>query len=193
MNNLNELIKGFEIKNVLQCFETSGYFRFIAEADKEFGDVIPTIFLKFPPGKSNYLINENILMLRIFDRMVTFFPNRNVVITNTKDREEAVEVLEEIRGIINEAYQDCLKYGKPNGRRVEAVKKISWKDLYECLPQINCGKCGLQLCSSFALGVMQGEKKLADCEPLSDSKYYVNLKGIKNKLGPFLLQTLGWE
>ena len=190
---MTELVKKFEIKEVLPCFTTPGYIRFTAEADQKFDEVIPIIFLKFPPGKANYSASENKLTLRIWNRLVTFHPSGEVAVTNTKDRKEAEEVLEKLRNIINEAYEDYLRYGQPSQQDINVAKKISWTDIYDSLPKINCGRCGFQVCSTFALTVLQGKAKLAQCTPLKEPKYSSNLKEIKEKLGAFLLHALGWE
>jgi len=129
------LVEKFEIKKTLPCFATSGYIRFTAKADKELSEVIPVIFLKFPPGKKNYLIADNILVLRVFNRTVTFFPSGKIAVTNTRDMEEAKEVLQKIRRIINEAYGDYLKHGKPSRKEIEAGMKLDWMDIYDCLPK----------------------------------------------------------
>ncbi|RLG92762.1 hypothetical protein DRO37_09055, partial [Candidatus Bathyarchaeota archaeon] len=45
------LVRSFEIKEVLPCLTTPGYVRITAHADREIGEVIPIIFLSYPPGK----------------------------------------------------------------------------------------------------------------------------------------------
>lgn len=186
------LVSNFEIKQVLPCFTTPGYIRFIAQADREIGDVIPIIFLKFPPGKSTYIREENTLTLRAFNRMITFHPSGKVAVTNTRDEEEAKEILEEIRKIINDAYKDYLKNGKPKESDIEAAEKLSWTDIYAYLPKTNCGKCGYQVCSAFAASLIQGETKLSKCMPLKEPVNSNNLKALKQTLGAYLLQALGW-
>ncbi len=39
-------------------------------------------------------------------------------------------------------------------------------EVYKLLPQTNCRQCGLPTCLAFAVAVMQGQKRLADCPPL---------------------------
>lgn len=186
------LINDFEIKQVLPCFTTPGYIRFIAQADHEIGGVIPIIFLKFPPGKTTYIREENTLMLRVFNRMITLYPSGKVAVTNTRDEEEAKEILEKIKKIINDAYNDYLKNGKPKESDIEAAEKLSWTDIYAYLPKTNCGKCGYQVCSAFAASLIQGETKLSKCTPLKEPANSNNLEALKRKLGTYLLQALGW-
>ena len=188
-----ELVKRFEIKEVLPCITTPGYIRFTAQADREIGEVIPIVFLKFPLGKVSYNESENTLTLNAFNRMITLHPSGKVAVTNTKDIKEAQEILGEIKKIINLAYKDYLRLGKPSKREIQAAREISWIKIYNYLPKINCGKCGFQVCSAFAVSVLQGDARLSQCEPLSDPKYHRNLEALKKELGPFLLRMLGWK
>ena len=186
------LVKKVEIKEILPCFTTPGYIRFTAQADREIADVIPIIFLMFPPGKTNYSVKENTLTLRAFNRMITFFPNGKIAVTNTRDKQEAEEILQKIIDIINKAYRSYLKYGKPSKETIEAAAKLSWMDIYNSLPKTNCGECGYQTCSAFAVSLLQGETKLSKCKPLK-GEYFKNLERLKQKIGEIMLNTLGWE
>jgi len=186
------LVQKVEIKEVLPCFTTPGYIRFTAQADKKLAEVIPIIALKFPPGKTNYSIKENTLILRAFNRMIAFFPTGKIAVTNTRDKQEAKEILQKIIDIINDAYQDYLKYGKPSKEVIEAAAKLSWMDIYNYLPKTNCGECGYQTCSAFAVSLLQGETKLSECKPLK-GEHSKNLERLKQKIGEIMLNALGWE
>ena len=184
------LVRSFEIKEVLSCFTTPGYIRFTAQADKEIGEVIPIIFLSYPPGKANYSPEENSLTLHIYNRHITLFADGKVGVTNTPDIEGAKEILKVIGGIINGAYKKYLKYGKPSREEIEKARSLSWMDIYNCLPKINCGECECQVCSSFAVSVLQGKVKLSKCTLLSDPKYKANLEELKRKMGRRLFEAL---
>ncbi len=183
-------INEFRIVKVLPCFTTPGYIRFIAKADKEFSDLISTIYLMFPPGKSNYFKSENKLTLRVWDRLVTLHPDGTVAVTNTKDINEAQEILEKIKKVISKAYNEYLNKGKPSEQEILKVSKISWLKVYACLPKINCGKCGYQACSAFASSLLNGEVKLSACTPLKEPEYRENLEKLRKVLGERLLKSL---
>jgi len=184
------LVRSFEIKEVLPCFTTPGYIRFTAQADREIGEVIPIIFLSYPPGKANYSPGENSLTLHIHNRLITFFADGKVGVTNTPDIEDAKEILKVIGDIINGAYKRYLKYGKPSREEIEKARSLSWMDIYNYLPKTNCGECGYQVCSSFAVSVLQGNVKLSKCKLLSDPKYRANLEELKRKMGRRLFEAL---
>jgi len=185
------LVTRFEIKETMPCFTTHGYIRFVAQADSQLDKVIEIIFLKSPPGIVTYAQQENAVTLRILNRLITIFSSGKIGVTNTKDLNEAHEILDKVKDIINEAYADYLKFGKPKPEDIEAVRKMSWIEIYKCLPQTNCQKCGYQTCSALAMTVLQGGAKLAQCTPLKDLKYHANLARLRKTLGPFLEKTLG--
>ncbi|RLG52005.1 MAG: hypothetical protein DRN96_03895 [Thermoproteota archaeon] len=159
-------VKRIEIREVLPCFTTPGYIRFIAQADRELSELIPIVFLRTPPGRASYSIEENILTLRMYNRLITLFPSGKIAVTNTRDIREAKEITEKIRRMLNEAYLEYRRRGKPTRRELEAKAKLTWMDIYHTLPKLDCGDCGYQTCSAFAVAVYQGEAKLANCPHL---------------------------
>ncbi|MHA1309456.1 MAG: (Fe-S)-binding protein [Candidatus Helarchaeota archaeon] len=191
------LVNKIEIIEILPCFTTPGYIRFIAQADNRLDDVIPIIFLSNPIGKSNYAIKENTLTIRLSDKIsdhnVTFFPSGKIGVTNTRDKDAAQEVIKIIKEMINNAYKEYLINGRPSEKELIDIKKISWMDLYKYLPKTNCGKCGFQACSAFAINVLQGDSKLAQCVLLNDPKYSKNLEKLKKRFGKILISSLGWS
>lgn len=49
--------------------------------------------------------------------------------------------------------------------------KLSVPELYQNLPQLNCGKCGEDTCFAFATLFIRGEYELQDCPPLFEEKH----------------------
>jgi len=127
------------------------------------------------------------------NRNVTLLSSGKIFVTNTRDLNEAYIILDAIKKIINEAYSDYLKYGKPSHEEITMIKKLTWKDIYEFLPKTNCGRCGYPICSSFAVSVLLGESTLSKCEPLKDPKYAANVKKLREKFGLILISCLGWN
>jgi ArsR family metal-binding transcriptional regulator len=187
------LVDRIEIKEVLPCFTTPGYIRFTAQAEGELGEVIPILFLRFPPGKAVYNGAEGSVTLNIFNRMITIFSTGKIGVTNTRDLKEAEEILQKIKGLINEAHSTYLKTGAPREEDIEAATKVSWMNLYHHLPKTNCGECGHKTCQALAVKALLGEARLSDCTQLRETKYRTNLDELKRELGPFLLKALGWE
>jgi len=194
MANRSDLINNIEIIEILSCLTTPGYIRFIAQADNTLDNVIPIIFIQTPPGKANYIQKENTITLRMLDRNVTLFPSGKIGVTNTPDITAARLFLDEtLKPLINTAYKDLLKYGTPDQKQIEKIKKSSWMELYNCLPKTNCGKCGYPICSSFAVAVFQGDSRLSECSLLQDPKYSAKLKKLIDKFGRMFLASLGLD
>jgi len=191
--NSKNIANHIKIKEVLACYTTPGYIRFIAQADNRLDDVIPVIFVKTPPGKATYIEKDNTITIRMFNRNVSLFASGKIGVTNTPDLEAAKKFLDSLKDLINNAYSDFLIYGKPNQKQIDEIKKNSWLELYHLLPKTNCGECGLPLCSSFAVSVFQGDSKLSDCVLLKDPKYASNLKKLIEKFGRSFLSSLGLD
>ena len=64
---------------------------------------------------------------------------------------------------------------------LENKEIISVTDLYEYLPNINCGKCGVGTCLAFAQKLIAGEFKLSRCVHMGEVSE-VNKKEIENML-----------
>ncbi|TFG07567.1 MAG: hypothetical protein EU539_04660 [Promethearchaeota archaeon] len=188
-----QLVKKIEIEEIQPGHETKGYIRFISQADNQLWDVIPTILINIPPGKTQYIEKENTLSMRLANRNVTLFSSGKIYVTNTRDLDEAHLILKAIKKIINEAYRDYLKYGKPSHEEIEMIKNLTWKDIYQYLPKVNCGKCGYPICSTFAVSVLLGEAILSECELLKEPEYASNIKNLKEKFGSVLVSSLGWH
>ncbi len=187
------LVKRIEIREVLPCLTTPGYIRFTAMADREIGEIISLIFLKFPPGRSHYNPAEGTLTLNIYNRMITLHPDGMIAVTNTRDLQEAGEVLEKIKGLINEACSTYLRSGPPSEDAVEAAMRVSWTDIYRHLPKTNCGECGYPTCQALALKALLGDARLSQCPKLREAEYLPSRRELKRGLGPFLTKALGLE
>ncbi|MHA1339452.1 MAG: (Fe-S)-binding protein [Promethearchaeota archaeon] len=186
-------VKTITITGFLKCVTTPGYIRFLCKTDDNFTELIPVILLSYAPGLSSYSSADGSLTLKIYNRMVSFLPPNEIGITNTKDKDAAVEFTQILGDILNRAYNYYLKNGSPTEREIEAVKKVKWLDIYAFLPRLNCKKCGLEVCSAFAVSVMTGEKKLNECPFLKEPKYKKKLLNFRKKFGERLLTALGCE
>ena len=70
---------------------------------------------------------------------------------------------------------------------LENKEIISVTDLYEYLPNINCGKCGVGTCLAFAQKLIEGDFKLNMCVHASQISEE-NKKEIEN-----MLLSLGYK
>ncbi|RJS84804.1 hypothetical protein CW702_01955 [Candidatus Bathyarchaeota archaeon] len=186
--NEKHIVRSFTIENVLPCVTTPGYIRFVAKADNKLNDVIPSLVFKFPPGKVKYSFKTGTLTIRLFNRLITLFPDGKIGVTNTRDLDEAEEILQKIGNLINNGYRDYLQNGRPEKEEIERAQKLTWLDIYNCLPKTNCGECGFQACSAFAISVIHGRAKIRQCTPLIKRKD--GIESLEMKVGKRLLKTL---
>ena len=188
-----DFVKEIEITDIKPCWTEPGKGRIFVEArtnlegDNPLGDIIPILFLKYPPGVTVYSDQKNTLTLRLYNRGIGIFPSGTITMQNTKDEEEAKEILEEMRSVLNEAYVYLIEKGRVSEdliRKRRDISKLSLFDITKYLPNIiNCGECGEPTCTAFAFKLLGGEVELKDCEILREKEYDSERKKLETMLG----------
>jgi ArsR family metal-binding transcriptional regulator len=90
-----------------------------------------------------------------------------IAASNVEDRDGAEKELMGIIDLVNRTWE----------RRAEITPNHSTRQrpapmaIYKLLPNTNCKQCGEPTCFSFALKLAASQKKLANCPPLTESKY----------------------
>jgi acetyl-CoA decarbonylase/synthase complex subunit gamma len=69
-------------------------------------------------------------------------------------------------------------------RKKKSIREISPIDVYKHLPKTNCGECHESNCMAFATRIVNGERILADCPPLSKGQYQEALIRLTELLAP---------
>ncbi|MFX0064626.1 MAG: (Fe-S)-binding protein [Candidatus Hermodarchaeota archaeon] len=192
MSHLLREVKRFKIYDIFPCVKIPANVRFIAQADINIHQAIPYLFLRFPPAIAKYSTKTNILILEIWNRMITFFPSGRIGITNTAGMDEGKEILEKIREEINLAFMIHATRGPPTPGEITAHKNFKPVILYEYLPKTNCRLCGMASCMAFAFSVLANQKKLNRCVPLTDPDSMVLRNKLESELSEFMLISLGW-
>jgi ArsR family metal-binding transcriptional regulator len=188
------LVNSVSIKKILPCLATKGRIRLSMQLDSSLdGDVIPTLVSKFPPGKVNFLKHKKILTLSDYDRIITFYPSGKITMNNTRDKEEAVEIISGYMGKINESYVESQSGVHVGEDLFQNLSKIGPIAIYNCLPRTNCEKCGEATCLAFAIKLLSGDSKIDQCSPLSESKNKGCVESLRDLLGEQLMKTLGWS
>jgi len=155
-----------EIRQLLPCIADSSKFRVIANMAPPLGGILKILEPIFPRG--NYSDGKDSLIVKRGEIITTIFGSGKVSMRMVKNEDEAREELENLRNTINEA---ILKGVVPAPREKIRVELM---DIYKCLPQTNCGKCGEQGCYSFAIKLISGQVTLEKCTPLKEPKYAYN-------------------
>jgi ArsR family metal-binding transcriptional regulator len=157
-----------EVKQLLPCIADSTKFRIIAKMAPPLGGALKHLEPLFPRGRYSERIGA--LIIQRGDVLITIYGTGNVTMTMIRDETEAKNVLEGLRGTINEAISKGVAPAPREKVRVEPM------EIRKYLPQTDCSECGEQSCYSFAIRLMNGEVSLDLCTPLKDPKYSQNLE-----------------
>lgn len=181
----NALVKKIDIKEITPCTADPERIKFLAQADKPLADVLQIIYLSIPNAK--YSEKLEFLSYRREQHLVTLFSNGRIGMTYVKDREEAEQLVEDLKNLINRAFIHLKTHGKPSLTAVQTKKELTPMKLYEKLPRTNCKECGEQGCLPFATKLLNGEKSLQDCKPLNSEEYAANKTQIEKMMYPIKL------
>lgn len=187
------LVKSISITKIMPCMAEEGRVKLAMQLDSALDSQVMPIFAgKFPPGKVNYIKHKKILTLNTHNRVITFFPSVRIVMMNTRDPEEGIEIITDFMEKINQCYLES-----ENGVEVEdlsdKLSKIGPLNIYNCLPQTNCEECGTATCMAFSMKLLSGDSTLDQCKPLLKPENQEKLNSLKELLGDQLLKTLGWK
>jgi ArsR family metal-binding transcriptional regulator len=175
-------IKKINIKEITPCTADPDRIKFLAQADKPLGDILPVLYLSIPNAK--YSEKLEALSYRYKQHLVTMFSTGRIGMTYVKDRNEAEQLVEEAKNLINRAFLHLKTHGKPTPQIINAKKELDPMKIYEKLPKTNCKECGEQGCFVFATKLLNSEKSLQDCPPINGEKYVANKTQIEKMMHP---------
>ena len=179
------IVKKIEIKEITPCIIDPRRIKFIAQADQPLGDILPILYLAIPNAKYSKEIGS--LSYRYKQHLVTIFSNGQIGMTYVKDRDEAEQLIEEVRALINRAFTYLKTHGKPSIEQIQAKKGVNPMKVYKLLPKTNCGECGEQGCFAFAVKLLNGDRTLNECPLLMTEEYKANRVQIDKMLNPIKL------
>ena len=88
-------IKKIEIKEVSPCTADPQRIKFLAQADKPLEDVLSILYLAIPNAK--YSEKLGALNYTYQQHLITIFANGRIGMTYVKDRNEAEQLIEEVK------------------------------------------------------------------------------------------------
>ena len=185
------LVKSVSITKIMPCMAEEGRVKLAMQLDSALDQVMPTFVSKFPPGNVNYIPHKKILTLNTHQRVISFFPSGRIMMMNTRDPEEGIEIITEFMEKINQSYLES-ESGDGGDDLTEKLSKIGPLDLYNCLPQTNCEECGTATCMAFSMKLLSGDATLDQCKPLLKAEHRDKLNSLREILGDQLMKTLGW-
>ncbi|MEM3406068.1 MAG: (Fe-S)-binding protein [Nitrososphaerota archaeon] len=170
-------VEKIEIKKISACTADSKRIKFIAQADKNLGDVLPILYLYIP--NANYSEKLGCLTYTYRMHLITIFSNGKISMTYVKDNKEAEQLMNEVKNLINRAITYLKNYGKPDEKLLDLKKQTNPIQIYKILPKTNCKKCGEESCYAFSVKLFSGKKDLKDCPYVNISKLEKILQPIK--------------
>lgn len=185
------LVKSISITKIMPCMAEEGRIKLVMQLDSTLDQVMPIFAGKFPPGKVNYITHKKILTLNTHDRVISFFPSGRIVMMNTKDPEEGIEIITGFMEKINQCYLESQS-GDEIEDLSEKLSNIGPLNIYNCLPQTNCEECGTATCMAFSMKLLSGDSTLDQCKPLLKVENQDKVSSLKELLGDELMKTLGW-
>lgn len=159
------LLKGFTFETMLpECNTFAETINAVASLPDDIGEVLP--YLASVVKQCSYDDNSKILTFKLEGKGIAMYP-RKVTVTRLRDREEAVQVLDKLKDLINQTYesrkniQPCYKKGI----------ELRYLDVFKLLPGTNCKECGQPTCLAFATMLVRQEAGIGQCSPLFSGRF----------------------
>jgi ArsR family metal-binding transcriptional regulator len=185
------LVRSVSITKIMPCMAEEGRVKLAMQLDSTLDQIMPVFSRKFPPGKVNYIPHKKILTLNTHERVITFFPSGKIMMMNTRDPEEGIEIITGFMEKINQCYLES-ESGDAGEDLSEKLSKIGPLNIYNCLPQTNCEECETATCMAFSMKLLSGDSTLDQCKPLLKAENQDKVNLLKELLGDELMKTLGW-
>ncbi len=176
------LLNEYQLRIVLpECNFSAQTVNAIATLSQDISPVLP--YLNAVLKAFQYSDKDKILTIKRKGHLITFRP-REITITKLEDEKEAREVMEELKEMINDTYQ--------NRETIEPhytpTKELKSSDVLKLLPGTNCRECGERTCFSFAFKLIRHEVEISKCKPLFSEGYEEKRKTLYK-----LLESSGYE
>ena len=152
-------LKALSLTQTLPCLAEPGKIIVIGKPDRALDEVIP--YLATLPSVIAYNPKTLTLTFRRQPGFLTLYPDK-VYITQVKDTEAGLEVLEALKDAINATWEHRDELTAVTTAR-RAPRHL---DVYALLPQTNCRQCGEVTCLAFAVLLIQQKHTLEECLPL---------------------------
>lgn len=154
------------------CAPGAERFSAIARLTVDISDVLP--YLNATLRGAVYHKAANALTWTKSGHKIAFQPYE-IATSNVADRDAAIQELDGLVKLVNRTWErrgditpDTETHQRPTPLAV-----------YKLLPHTNCKQCGEPTCYTFALKLVAGQKKLADCPPFFEPDYADQLTALQ--------------
>jgi ArsR family metal-binding transcriptional regulator len=158
------LLNSYKITRILPCIADPEKIRVIAEVSDEIQEVFP--YLNAVIKGCIYNHPALTLTIRNEEKLITLHA-KHVTLTLIEDEKEAQEILDRLKDLINETYQNRGQI-EPNYSEGDHLKP---SDIQKLLPGTNCRECGFRSCLAFAFKLVDQKIEIGSCPPLFSEEY----------------------
>ena len=183
------LLNSYKITRILPCIADPEKIRVIAEVSDEIHEVFP--YLNAVIKGCIYNHPALTLTIRNEEKLITLH-TKHVTMTLIEDEKEAHEMLNWVKDLINQTYQNKDQI-EPNYSEGGQLKP---SDIQKLLPGTNCKECGFRSCLAFAFKLVDQKIEIVKCLPLFSDQFKekrkVLLETLKNaglKVPPEFLES----
>ena len=150
------------LTKTLPCLADPGKSIVIGRPSRNLDGVLPLV-AAVAPNVISFNPAAGTLTLRRQPGFLTFYPDR-VMITQVKDIDEGLELLDGVKDLINQCW-DHRDTIQPVTVARTAPRPL---DVWSLLPQTNCRACGEMTCMAFAFLLLQSKRMLDECPIMLD-------------------------
>ena len=153
------LLNSYKITRILPCIADPEKIRVIAEVSEEIHEIFP--YLNAVIKGCIYNHPALTLTIRNEEKLITLH-TKHVTMTLIEDEKEAQEILDWLKDLINQTYQNRDQI-EPNYSEGGQLKP---SDIQKLLPGTNCKECGFRSCLAFAFKLVDQKIEIVKCLPL---------------------------
>ncbi len=160
----NCLLDRFTISHTLDCFAYPGKKRAIVSLSDDVSPVFPYLSAVYP--KSVFNPKVNCVTIKHNGRIITLYPQA-ATLAKIADGDDAQQLMIWLQDLCNQTW---LKRGEilPSAGQRQALDPM---DIYELLPQLNCGDCHQPTCWAFSFELLFGDQELIACPHAAEQDY----------------------
>jgi ArsR family metal-binding transcriptional regulator len=159
-------LKTITLTQTTPCLAEPGKIIVTGKPSCPLNDVLP--YLAALPNVIGFNPETLTLTLRRQPGFITIYCQR-ITITQVKDVEEGLALLEALREAINATWEHRHEL-TPVTQSKRPPRPL---DVYAILPQTNCRACGQPTCMAFAVNLLMGKTTLDRCLPLHTIPAYI--------------------
>jgi len=140
------------------------------------------------PNVISYNPRASTLVLRRKPGFITLLANE-IFITQVKDADEGIELLNAVRDLLNQTWEQRETIQPRN----DARRTPRPLDVYALLPQTNCRACGEATCMAFAFALLEARRRVDECAALAQPEVAAQRAMLIEMIGQFEAPTSFWR